>query len=171
MRSGSEGPSGASGGPAKPGIGYTNIAHPRPAPKFELPNSQGKIFKLKELQGKPVIVHFWASWCPPCIEEIPAWLEFTTRWKDKGLGFVAVSLDQNWADAHKILPDTRVPAHVISVLDAESTLPDGFGTYQYPETYLLDSQHKIVSKWVGPQDWEHPSILAALTQALSQRKP
>ncbi len=146
--------------------GLANVASPRGAPRFELPDSQGKIHQLEELAGNWVIVHFWATWCPPCIEEFPQWLEFTQKWKDRPLRFLAISLDTSWAEAHKILPDGRVPSNVIALLDAEKILPDLFGTYQYPETYLLNPKLEIVTKWVGPQDWAGPEIGEAMERAL-----
>jgi thiol-disulfide isomerase/thioredoxin len=143
-----------------------NIAHPRPAPLFELPQADGKPFKLESLKGSAVMIHFWASWCPPCLGEIPHWLEFAAKWRDKPVRFVAVSLDQGWPEALKILPLSQLPSNAISVLDREQELPDQFGTYQYPETYLLDADLKIVSKWIGPQEWGGPKIRAALEAVL-----
>lgn len=144
----------------------TNVAHPRPAPLFALKDSQGKLVRLADLKGNAVVIHFWASWCPPCLGEIPHWLEFASHWKGKPVRFVAISLDQAWPEALKILPDSRLPENTLSVLDNEQKLPDLFGTYQYPETYLLDSQLRIVSKWVGAQDWSSPQISEAIQAVL-----
>jgi thiol-disulfide isomerase/thioredoxin len=146
----------------------TNIAHPRPAPLFELPQADGKPFKLESVKGNAVLIHFWASWCAPCLGEIPHWLEFAAEWRDKPVRFVAVSLDQGWPEALKILPLSQLPSNAVSVLDREQTLPDQFGTYQYPETYLLDSDLKIVSKWIGPQEWSGPRIRGALEAVMAR---
>jgi thiol-disulfide isomerase/thioredoxin len=151
---------------AKASPGMTNMAHPRPAPLFELPQSDGKPFRLESLKGNAVVVHFWASWCPPCLSEIGKWLEFAAQWKGKPVRFVAVSLDQGWPEALKVLPVARLPEGVISVLDRDQKLPDLFGTYQYPETYLLDRQLRIVSKWVGAQEWSSPAMTQAVEAAL-----
>jgi thiol-disulfide isomerase/thioredoxin len=160
----SESPLTQSTGPTRGSV--ANIAHPRPAPQFELKQSNGKMFRLADFKGNAVVVHFWASWCPPCLAEIPEWLEFADRWKGKPVRFVAVSLDQAWPDALRILPDSRLPGNVMSVLDQEQKLPDQFGTYQYPETYLLDSQQRIVSKWVGAQNWNSTQIKDAIEAAM-----
>jgi thiol-disulfide isomerase/thioredoxin len=144
----------------------TNVAHPHPAPLFELPGPDGKLFKLESLKGNAVIVHFWASWCPPCLGEIPHWLEFASQWKGKPVKFVAVSLDQGWPEALKILPVSQLPENVTSVLDHDQKLPDLFGTYQYPETYLLDRNLQVVSKWVGAQQWGSPAIDQAIQAVL-----
>jgi thiol-disulfide isomerase/thioredoxin len=144
----------------------TNVAHPRAAPLFELPDPEGKPFKLESLKGNAVIVHFWASWCPPCLSEIPHWLDFAAEWKGKPVRFLAVSLDQGWPEALKILPTSRLSENVVSVLDRDQKLPDLFGTYQYPETYLLDRNLQIVSKWVGAQAWGSPAINHAIEAVL-----
>lgn len=144
----------------------TNIAHPRSAPLFELSDASGKLLRLESLKGNAVIVHFWASWCPPCLAEIPHWLEFASKWNGRPVRFVAVSLDKSWGEALKILPDSLLSPQVFSVLDHEQKLPDLFGTYQYPETYLLDRRLRIISKWVGAQEWGSPAITQAVEAAI-----
>jgi thiol-disulfide isomerase/thioredoxin len=150
---------------SEPGLG--NVAHRREAPRFALKESGGREHALDELRGNAVIVHFWASWCPPCLEEIPQWLEFARRWTGRPVRFLAVSLDAAWPEALKILPNAKLSPNVISVLDTTGKLPDRFGTYQYPETYLLDRDLRIVSKWIGPQDWSSPEIAAQIEGILS----
>jgi thiol-disulfide isomerase/thioredoxin len=147
----------------------TNVAHRRAAPSYELRDSAGKVHTLADLKGHAVVVHFWASWCPPCLPEIPEWLAFAGRWKDKNVRFVAISLDKQWADALKILPQEKLPEGTLSLLDATLELPEKFGTYQYPETYLLNTEHKIVSKWIGAQKWDSPQIAQAIDIARGAR--
>ena len=147
----------------------TNVAHQREAPQIDLKSSDGRSHKLSDLRGSAVVIHFWASWCPPCLGEIPLWLEFAGRWKGRPVKFMAISLDKNWEDALKILPSRELPENVLSVLDFSQKLPDQFGTYQYPETYLVSPDSKIVSKWVGPQDWNNPEISGAIEQVLVGR--
>jgi thiol-disulfide isomerase/thioredoxin len=132
------------------------------APAFSLKDDKGTVHTLSELKGNVIVLHFWASWCPPCLEEIGNWLKFAEQYggpdsKVKAK-FVAVSLDESWNDAHKILPATSVPANVLSLLDLSKELPEKFGTYQYPETYLIGPDLTIVTKWVGPQNWDNPNL-------------
>ncbi len=130
----------------------------REAPVFTLPSRAGKIVSLKDFQGATVILHFWASWCPPCLDEIPQWVELGAFFKNRPLKLVAISLDQKWDDALKILPDQNLPNNITSLLDMSGKTPDVYGTFQFPETYLISPESKIIMKWVGPQDWSSPQI-------------
>jgi thiol-disulfide isomerase/thioredoxin len=132
------------------------------APQFELKDSDGKAHRLSELKGNVVVLHFWASWCPPCLEEIAGWLKFAEQFQGPNekvkVKFVAISLDESWNDAHKILPQSALPANVMSLIDLSKETPDKYGTYQFPETYLIGPDLTIVTKWVGAQAWENPAL-------------
>jgi len=146
----------------------------RKAPGFELPDGAGQKHRFEDSRGNVVFLHFWASWCPPCLEEIGPWVELAKSYTlDPGhppVRFVAVSLDKNWNDAHRFLAPDRVPAGMLSLLDPEATVPDLFGTYQFPETYLIDRQQRIVAKWVGPQDWSRPEIKQIVQRVIELSK-
>jgi thiol-disulfide isomerase/thioredoxin len=144
----------------------------RAAPVFELPDSKGTLHRLKDLKGRPVVLHFWASWCPPCLGEISKWVELAHRYQEKDqeqpIQWVAVSLDQNWGNALKVwMPDPKNPG-ILSLLDAAGTVSDQFGTYQFPETYLLNADLEIVTKWIGPQDWESSEIRKLLDHVIKK---
>lgn len=136
------------------------------APEFALPDAKGRMVSLSEFRGKAVFVHFWATWCPPCVREVPEFLEFARSQAGKPVQFIAVSLDSSWGDAHRILPESKLPANVVSVLDTESRVADAFGSFQFPETYLLAADHGIFAKFVGPQAWSSEPILASLARAM-----
>jgi len=132
---------------------------------FQLPDRAGTIHRLSDLKGAPVVLHFWASWCPPCLGEISKWVELASSYHERPIHWVAISLDQNWADALRAWNPTGPGLEkVLSLLDTEGKVSDRFGTYQFPETYLLNSELKVVTKWVGPQDWGGDQIRAVLDQ-------
>ena len=112
---------------------------------------------LAELKGKVVLLHFWASWCPPCLTELPQILALAHDYKGKQLEVVTVSLDEKWADAQKVLNDAAA-ADVLSVIDPKSSISDRYGSYQFPETYLINPEQKIITKWVGGQNWKDPNL-------------
>lgn len=137
------------------------------APGFQLQDSAGKIHALNDYTGDVVLVHFWASWCPPCLSEIPQWVELANNFKGKSFQMIAISEDDHWADAQKVLPSQKLPANITSVLDIKSQVADRYGSYQFPETYLLNAKREIVAKWVGGQDWKDPKLLNFLNEIIS----
>lgn len=143
----------------------------RPAPEFELPDSTGKKRHLADWGGKPLVIHFWASWCAPCLDEIPVFLRAARKSNHHGLQWLAISLDDKWSDALRVFKeDGEMPnsKNLTLLLDAGGKLPERYGTYQYPETYLLNSKHEIVTKWVGSQDWAGETLGASIDSALRE---
>lgn len=139
----------------------------RVAPAITLKDPAGKERSLEEFRGKTVLVHFWAAWCPPCVEEIGHFRELARSLEGKPVGLIAVSLDPKWEDALKLLPAEGLPANLASLLDASGKSAEDYGTYQFPETYLLKpdgDKHRIAFKWVGPQEWQSAPILGRITE-------
>jgi thiol-disulfide isomerase/thioredoxin len=86
-------------------------------PEFSLPDSSGNKHSSDEIQGKVSVIHFWASWCGPCLDEIPKWTAFAGNYVgNEAVRFVAVSLDQKWEDALKVLSDGQTPKGSLSLL-------------------------------------------------------
>jgi len=139
----------------------------RRAPEFSLQDSKGNEHRLEDLKGNAVLIHFWASWCPPCLEEIPNWVELAQDFRSKPLKLVAINLDPSWDEAHRVLPSRGLPPNLISVIDLGQKVADEFGSYSFPETYLLNSDLEIVTKWVGPQDWRSPQVRSVIERALA----
>ncbi len=134
----------------------------RPAPPFELLDPNGNKFKLEDLRGKLSMIHFWASWCTPCLDEIPEWIrlgkELGDEFKDQSIRLVSISLDTQWSEAVKIFPVPSMGENMISLLDPSGKLAEKYGSFQYPETYLIDRELNILTKWVGPQRWNSEEV-------------
>jgi cytochrome c biogenesis protein CcmG/thiol:disulfide interchange protein DsbE len=138
-------------------------------PGFELKGPSGKLEKSSGWKEPYVVIHFWAAWCAPCIEELPAFVRFVER--SKGLTqvrFVAINLDPQLADATAVLPLDQIPSNLTYLLDPDKTVPEKLGSFQFPETYLAGSSRQVLKKWVGAQDWSQID-LNNLLQSLNNK--
>jgi cytochrome c biogenesis protein CcmG, thiol:disulfide interchange protein DsbE len=127
------------------------------APDFNLSDGSTKIH-LADYRGKVVLVNFWATWCAPCIEEIPSLLDLHHANPD--LAILAVSIDED-PDAYSQFVIRR---HVdfLTVRDPSESAAKLFHTDMWPETYVIDRNGVIRRKFIGAQDWTTPEVRAYL---------
>ena len=123
------------------------------APAFVLPRLDGgPPVSLGELRGRVVLVNFWATWCKPCEEEMPAMQRLHQALAGTGFELLAVSVDQS-ADDVKAFRD-RLGLTFPILLDPERRVAGAYQSYRYPESYLIDRDGRILSRYVGPRDWD-----------------
>ena len=125
------------------------------APDFTVQDADHKV-TLSEFRGKVVVLNFWATWCPPCVEETPSLVQMQQRMKDKGVEVLAISLDVDEGAYRKFLKDYRVD--LLTVRDADEKSNSLYGTFKFPETYIIDRNGVLRRKFVGPVDWNTPEI-------------
>ena len=150
----------------------SNRVEPRPAEPFSLKDSTGKPHKLTDLKGSVVLIHFWASWCPPCLPELPEIVALAHDYEGKKLKVLAISQDEQWQNALDVFPKGSeiggaMPRNLLMVLDDHGQISDKYGSYMFPETYLINSKQQIVAKLVGPQDWSSADIRGLIDKTLS----
>jgi cytochrome c biogenesis protein CcmG, thiol:disulfide interchange protein DsbE len=131
------------------------------APDFTVQDSDRKV-TLSQYRGQVVVLNFWATWCPPCIEETPAMVKMTARMKDKGVVVLAVSIDADDAAYHRFLKDYSV--NMVTVRDEARKASNLYGTFGWPETYIIDRTGVIRRKFIGPVDWTSPEITDYLSK-------
>lgn len=107
---------------------------------------------LNQYQGRYILLHFWATWCAPCLAELPEVVRFLKGNSNESLQAVLVNLDQDRNAAKKALP-AQLSSNIVLWFDPEMKLPEKIGSFKYPETYLLGKSGEILYKWVGPQEW------------------
>lgn len=118
------------------------------APEFTLPTTTGEQFSLKSLQGHIAILDFWASWCAPCIAEMPVVKEIYAKYKDKGLKVVGISMDNSEAAWLKAIDKVQIPWIHVSSLKGMKRCPVAqlYQVYAIPKLYIIDKEGKIVAK-------------------------
>jgi len=134
------------------------------APAFRLMSENGQPTQLADFRGKFLILNFWATWCPPCVQEIPSLNQFHKKWSSRGVVVLGVSVDRDLEVYQKFLQKAQV--QFLSVRDPERKVSRLYGTFKYPESYFIDPQGKVVHKIIGPADWTDPKMFDYLEQLL-----
>lgn len=122
------------------------------AEDFTLPMPNGGSFRLSEQRGKVVLVNFWATWCPPCLEEMPAMERLWRRHKDAGFVLVAISLD---TDPKKVPPFVSARKFSFPVaLDPKMGVAEKYGVRALPSSFMLDREGTVTGVALGPRAWD-----------------
>lgn len=116
---------------------------------------------LHDYRGKIVLLNFWASWCAPCVEEIPSLVQLQKMMGPK-VEVVAVSIDEDANAYHKFLREHNVD--LLTVRDPQQRTSTMYGTTGWPETFVIDRSGVIRRKFVGPVDWTSPDIVDYLNK-------
>jgi peroxiredoxin len=142
-------------------LGCDRGAHPensgRPAPDFTVSDGTSTIH-LANYRGKVVLLNFWATWCPPCVQEMPALIQLHHDRPD--LAILAVSIDEDEDEYTRYIERRHVD--LITVRDPNQTAAKLYHTDGWPETYIIDRQGIIRRKIVGDPDWSNPELRAYL---------
>ena len=131
------------------------------APDFTLRNLNGNLEGLNEFKDKVVILNFWATWCAPCLEEMPAFEKLYRRYRSQGLTVIAVSLDKG--DKSKV--EKFVDEHSLTfpvLLDLDGIAERIYPSFTIPFTYVIDKRGKIAARVDGAKNWSSNETFAAL---------
>ena len=110
-------------------------------------------------KGKAVLVNFWATWCEPCREEMPALARLAARWQARGLTVLTVAVADNAKRVEDFLWEALPDQQTLPVLhDREQTISRTWKARMLPTTVVLDKQHRIVARGTGAIDWDAPAI-------------
>jgi peroxiredoxin len=129
-----------------------------PAPNFTLPGLDGKMVSLTDYKGKVVLLNIWATWCPPCVEEMPSMEKLHIELKDEGFEILAVSIDESGAEA--VLPFMK--KHKLSfpaLTDPKGAVKKLYRIIGVPESFIIDKDGIIVEEIIGPRDWATPGAI------------
>lgn len=113
----------------------------------------GARVSLAGLRGKLVFLNFWATWCPPCVDEMPSMEKLAQQFQDKDFAMLAVSVDEKDEDVRRFFP--RGTAMTV-LRDPQRQISKQYGTEKFPETYLIDGNGRILYHFINKRDWSHP---------------
>jgi thiol-disulfide isomerase/thioredoxin len=141
-------------------------ALPKQAPDFTLTSLSGQKFRLADLRGKVVMLNFWATWCPPCQEEVPSLAILNKTMSGKDFQMFAVAIDKegrNAVEGYFSRTGVRLP----TLLDASGNVGKIFGITGVPETFIIDKRGFIRKKVIGPINWSDPSVIKYLQELIN----
>jgi thiol-disulfide isomerase/thioredoxin len=134
----------------------------KPAPDVLVKSlSDGSSLKLSDLKGKVVLLNFWATWCPPCREEIPSMMKLNSFMAGKPFQMVAVSIDEGGKPAiETFFKETgfSLPTYI----DVSGASVKSYGITGVPETFIIDRQGILIKKIVGGYAWDSPEAVSFL---------
>uniref|UniRef100_Q028J9 Redoxin domain protein n=1 Tax=Solibacter usitatus (strain Ellin6076) TaxID=234267 RepID=Q028J9_SOLUE len=132
------------------------------APEFTIHTDNGRTVTLPNFGGKLLVLNFWATWCPPCVQETPSLSQFAATYAGKGVVVLGVSVDRD-EKAYRAFLQKFNPAFLTA---REGKLHEDYGTFMYPETYIIDSKGKVLEKLAEPADWMDPKMTQLIDRLL-----
>ncbi|HEY4902331.1 MAG TPA: TlpA disulfide reductase family protein [Candidatus Sulfotelmatobacter sp.] len=125
------------------------------APDFTLQDADRKI-TLSQFRGQVVVLNFWGTFCAPCVEEMPSLVEMQRRMKSRGVEVLAVSIDEDESAYRQFIKDHNIS--LLTVRDPRQMIAGTYGTFKFPETYVIDRNGVMRRKFIGAVDWTEPDI-------------
>lgn len=136
---------------------------PKPAP-LALNDLAGKPVGLDDFRGRVVLVNFWATWCPPCIKEMPSMQRLHERLGKRGFTVLAVNMGETGAEVNDFLK--RVPVGFPILLDRDGAVLKSWKVFAFPTSYVIDPDGAIRLAVFGEVDWDAPEVIAKIEALL-----
>lgn len=114
-------------------------------------DASGNPVQLAQFRGKKILLHFWATWCPPCVNEIPS---LNRVYKTLGEDWVLIAVSADDGPEAVSAFRKKIPFDFPVYFDADTSLANSLEVFGLPETAILDQNFKVVKKLIGPQDWD-----------------
>ena len=132
------------------------------APDFTITADNGQTVSLPNFKGKLLVLNFWASWCPPCVQETPSLSQFAATYAPKGVVVLGISVDKD-EKAYRNFIQRFKPNFLTA---REFKIHEDYGTFMYPETYIINSQGKVLHKLAEPVEWMDPRMTQLIDSLL-----
>jgi peroxiredoxin len=134
------------------------------APDFSITADNGRTITNSNFGGRLLVLNFWATWCQPCVEEVPSLDQFAREMSNSGVVVLGVSMDSN----PKLYRDFLSRSHVsfMTARDPAAKISTDYGTFKFPESYIIDSKGKVVQKIIGATNWTDGNMMNAVKSFL-----
>ncbi len=158
----------AAGFAAPSSFAVKNQLHKLPEPvavsEFELQDLDDHTYKLSDYLGKPLIVNFWASWCPPCRAEMPSMNRAWHKIKDEGISLLAINTGEDYDAVFGFFAEMEVDFPLL--IDSKNSTYNNWSVRGLPTTFVLNSSGEIVYRAVGEREWDDEELLAQIRALL-----
>lgn len=134
------------------------------APDFKVVTETGRTITPANFGGKLLVLNFWASWCQPCLQEVPSLEVFQRQFAPEGVVVLGVSVDKNEKLYRRFLEQFPVTFQVAR--DPSWDIAANYGTFQLPESYIIDRSGKVVQKVIAAQNWMNPDFVQSIKKML-----
>jgi peroxiredoxin len=126
------------------------------APEFTITTDNGRTVSRDNFGGKLLVLNFWATWCPPCVQEMPSLEQFSRDLAKEGVVVLGISVDKDPNVYRGFLE--RASVSFLTARDPEQKINAAYGTFQYPETYVINTQGRVLQKFIGAEMWTDPRV-------------
>jgi peroxiredoxin len=148
------------------------VGEGHPAPGFTLPSLEGKDVSLESQRGRVVLINFWATWCKPCEDEMPAMQRLYTALRGgEGERFELLAISVDEADAEVRAFRERLALTFPILLDPEKRSANAYQTFRFPESWLVDRSGVVVARYVGPREWDDPLYVERIRRLMAAPSP
>lgn len=147
-----------------PSFGVQRFQGKKEAPHFSLKCLDGNTIALKDFKGKPVLLKFWATWCPTCKEELPVLEKFSTGKRDQLTIFLLAIDGEEEKRVQRFIKESKITLPVL--LDPKEKIARKYGVKFIPAAFLVDREGRLVGTIVGERDWSSPDAWPAIKEVL-----
>ncbi len=134
------------------------------APEFSITADNGQTVTRSNFGGKLLVLNFWATWCTPCIQELPSLDEFQRELASQGVVVLGVSVDKDEKAYKRFLERAKVS--FLTTRDPDNKVNSAYGTFKFPETYIINRDGKVVSKIISATNWTDERMLSYVKSLL-----
>jgi peroxiredoxin len=145
-----------------------SLMTPKPvkrAADFRVSAPDNRPLALADFKGKVVFLNFWATWCKPCEEEMPAMQRLHDALAHEGLALIAVSTDEGSAEVEEFA--ARLGLRFPILWDPSKAAAEAYQAYRFPETLLIDRDGVVVERYIGPREWDSPLYVERIRRLLA----